>query len=121
MVCPQHPAPGSSLMVEDTQMSDRNESLTLYADSIRFFSKLDEYAFADWLRTIPGFVGMNLVGTALEIEFALPAGDDCVREIIALFYRYKIDMRQLAQLENAANSKWMRSKNYYWATQVFPV
>lgn len=100
-------------------MSDKNDSLTLYADSIIFYSKLDEYAFADWLRAIPGFVRMNLVGSVLEIELALPAGDDCAREIIALFHRYRIDMRQLAQFETASNSKRLRMAGTYWAELIF--
>jgi len=100
-------------------MSDRNDSLTLHADSIIFYSKLDEHVFADWLRAITGFVRMNLVGFVLEIEIALPAGDDCVREIIALFHRYRIDMRQLAQLETASKSKWLRMAGTYWAELIF--
>ena len=40
-------------------------------------------------------------------------------DLLALFSRYGINMRQMAQFENAANSVWFRNPATFWHKQVF--
>ena len=40
-------------------------------------------------------------------------------DLLALFSRYGISMRQLAQFENDANSSWFRDPVKYWHKDVF--
>lgn len=40
-------------------------------------------------------------------------------DLLALFSRYRIPLRQLAALENPANSAWFRDPIKYWHREVF--
>jgi len=42
-----------------------------------------------------------------------------LRDLLALFSRYEIPMRQLAQFENAKNTSWFRAPRMYWHQRVF--
>jgi hypothetical protein len=44
---------------------------------------------------------------------------ECLRELIALFSRYKGPMSQLAQFENPSNRKWFKDPRAFWHRQVF--
>lgn len=45
--------------------------------------------------------------------------EESLRDLLALFWRYKIPMHQLAQFENAQNTKWFRALHMYWHASVF--
>ena len=100
-------------------MSSQQDRIILTADSLVFYSKRDEYAFVDWLKSIPGYIEMKLEGQILLIEFTIPPKLESVQELVAIFYRYGIDMKQLSQLENEENSRWMRLTGYYWVDRIF--
>lgn len=42
-----------------------------------------------------------------------------LRDLLALFSRYEIPMKQLAQFEDAKNAAWFRAPHMYWHKKVF--
>ncbi|MGQ0595398.1 MAG: hypothetical protein ACT4QB_22990 [Gammaproteobacteria bacterium] len=92
----------------------------LIAHKVWFFSEHDEEAFFEWLDKmvcIQEYHGegkdlhITLVGTTLD--------DNSLRELLALFYRYDIDMPQLATFQTNGNRSWFHDPNAYWHTRVF--
>jgi len=55
-------------------------------------------------------------GRDLSIGLRDRPGDDDLRELFALFFRYGVDMRQLAPFGEA---QWARSPAAYWHERVF--
>ncbi len=91
----------------------------LVAASVRYGSAGDENAFFHWLGRI-GCVGKPWGrGRDLHIPIVSEPTDDELREIIALFYRYRIDLRQLATFETPANQNWFKTPEAYWREGVF--
>jgi len=100
-------------------MSDR-KVLELEATAVRFFSPNDEAAFFGWLTKLSCVRNSEGRGTTLYISVE-PAGvdEDSLRELLALFHRYGVDMRQLAKLERDEFTDWFRDSKAYWFKQVF--
>jgi hypothetical protein len=87
---------------------------------ITFFSRGDEEAFFLWARTIPHI--REIGGERDEIVLRLQANaiaDDSLRELIGLFHRYGVAMRQLAAFETVENKAWFRDTEKYWHAAVF--
>jgi hypothetical protein len=69
----------------------------LVATDVRYFSQGDETLFFEWLGRIKCIQNVRGDGRSLFIELGNPPTDEDLRELIGLFYRYNIDMRQLAE------------------------
>lgn len=68
--------------------------------SLRLYSRLDEDAFFSRLNQIPGVVSVEGFLRTINVSVDPSAVDDeGMRELISLFQRYGIDMRQLRKLE----------------------
>lgn len=93
--------------------------LTLKATSTLYYSAGDEYAFFDWLSRIECVGEPWGRGEELFIPLVRAPTDDDLREIIALFFRYKVDMRQLAQFRSESNAKWFGNRRSFWHRRVF--
>ena len=44
---------------------------------------------------------------------------ESLRDLLALFHRYEISMRQLAQFQNDENQTWFTAPHMYWHKKVF--
>ena len=89
--------------------------VTLQARHLAFLSHSDEAAFFHWLELLKDFASCRGVFDTIEIDIASnKLQDDQLRELIALFHRYRIDMRQLEIFENRSNKGWLRNKQAYW-------
>lgn len=98
----------------------KNGLVELQADSIWYYSEFDEDFFFKWLERIPCFEKCEGIGTILYIDIVEEKLDqDCLRELLALFYRYNVDMTQLKQFDRKKWSKWFRGKEAYWHERVF--
>ena len=92
----------------------------LICKRVTFYSCHDETVFFEWLSKIQGVCKVK--GESDEIHVFVPRSvisDTCLRELTALFYRYKIDMQQLAQFVNEKNREWYTGKQKYWHNRVF--
>jgi hypothetical protein len=95
--------------------------VTLVVGELACFSQGDEEAFFDWLNGIGCVADSRHVGKQLLItveESDLPDTD--LRELIALFHRYGVDKKQLAQFVTPTNAAWFRDDDTnYWHAEVF--
>jgi hypothetical protein len=87
-----------------------------------FYSPVDEDLFFDWIKKIPSIIHFKGIGTNLLLYFKskrISARD--LKELIALFRRYKIDMKELKIFLNKGNKEWFyeKSKKADWHKKVF--
>ena len=83
-------------------------------------SQGDERAFYEWIERIPCIQKFWGSGPALYLEVPRRRiSDACLRELLALFERYDIEMSQLAQFESASNRQWFKSPSKTWYKAVF--
>lgn len=86
----------------------------------RYFSQLDEDHFFSWLQRIAGVSGIMSTPEGLAVTLAPGTfTDDSLDDLLALYARYQLDMRQLAQFETPENSAWLRNPKAFWHKQVF--
>ena len=91
----------------------------LVAADVHYYSSGDEDAFFQWLRSIPCITDFKGAGRELFISLSREPNDDELRELIALVYRYGVDMRQLASFLTSSNQKWLQDRKSYWFQRVF--
>ena len=85
-----------------------------------YYSQLDEDAFFHWLTSISGVV--RVVGTPKGLEVTLRSkrlSEASLRDLLAIYFRYGLPMRELAVFESESNRHWFRSRDKYWFTKVF--
>jgi hypothetical protein len=88
----------------------------LKCSGVRFGSQLDEKHLFEWAAEISCFLRWEqdtLVVRSRNIS------REALYDLIALFWRYQIPMKQLAQFENQRNSNWFRNNGMYWHEKVF--
>lgn len=101
-------------------MKLQDRFIELEATGVAFFSQGDEEAFFNWLKSLPCVVHIEGRGLTLYIRINSPAVDDeGLRELIALFYRYGIDMAQLIAFDREEFSEWFRSTVAFWHKDIF--
>jgi len=94
--------------------------IVLHADSVEFYSQNDEQSFFEWLKRIKCIESLGGAGSILEIIVAKNlVDDDSLRDILAIFYRYNINMKQLALFKSERNKEWFCSSTKYWFDKVF--
>jgi hypothetical protein len=96
-----------------------NHSVRIAVEGPWFFSAKDEESFYSWLNSIPSIVAVGGVGTIVELTLStkrVPQSD--LREILAIFHRYALDKRELAQLDRP-QLRWFRDPKAYWYAEVF--
>ena len=96
-----------------------DDALTLVASTVTYYSQLDETAFFEWLDRLDCVEGYR--GGLSDLFITLkrrPAKRD-LRDLLALFFRYGVDMRQLARFETKSNRQWLRDPDKYWHHSMF--
>lgn len=98
----------------------RGETITLAVYNFQYYSQYDEDAFFEWLDKIDGLLNYRGDGEYLYINISNKCIDDnSLRELIALFFRYGIDMKQLSVFKNDNNQRWFFDSQKYWFGKVF--
>jgi hypothetical protein len=92
---------------------------TLICRRVTFYSPGDELAFFDFARRIKGTREIGGVADEIHIHVAARLSDKSLRDILGLFQRYKIEMRQLRQFETVKNSKWFRDERKFWFKKIY--
>ena len=85
-----------------------------------YYSLLDEELFFHALKQISAVRKVEGVGSDLLITVHARPSHKSLRELLGLFYRYGVDMSQLAQFRTEQNESWFSSPTTYWAKKVFP-
>lgn len=93
----------------------------LICKKVIFYSQKDEDVFFEWIKKIKCIEHFEGVCDELYLNLIQrQLTDDELRDIIALFYRYKIDIKQLQRFVNEENKEWLCGKPYgYWHTRMF--
>jgi len=93
----------------------------LICKSVKYYSRKDEDTFFEWIKKIDCIDSLKGVGTKLHLQISCNnVHDHDLRDLLALFYRYKIDMKQLQRFLNKNNEQWFYSnKKSYWHKRVF--
>lgn len=95
-------------------------TVELKAQATRFFSRLDEDAFFEWLKKLPCVSEFEGKGDTLFIRVLKSKVDEyALRELLALFQRYRIDMKQLSAFDKRGFADWFHSRKAYWYESVF--
>ena len=86
---------------------------------IRFYSQLDEAMFFDALKKMSAV--RKIEGRGWDLNLSVPSrlSEKALRDLLALFFRYRIDMRQLAPFLTEKNRAWFHSPETYWFKRVF--
>jgi hypothetical protein len=94
--------------------------IKLICKKVEFYSRNDESAFFEWIAKIRVIKKWEGVGD--EIHLYVPktiVSKTSLRDLMALFFRYKINMRQLQQLVNDKNRDFFMNTKKYWYKRIF--
>lgn len=101
-------------------MSAQQTSVELQATGVRFFSQGDEAAFFGWFKTLPFIESTEGHGRTVYIKINSSAVDeDGLRELLALFRRYGVDLAQLVAFDREEFAEWFRRTDAYWHKDIF--
>lgn len=97
-----------------------NSETILICRSVIFYSENDENSFFEWIKKIECIE--RIAGLKNELYLHMVCDDlhdHDLRDLLALFYRYRIDMKQLQIFLNPENEKWFKNPQSYWYEKVF--
>lgn len=120
-----HPDGTHDTVYPQKSPEDENQPLVnkivLICKKISFYSSHDEAAFFQWLQKNDCIDAIEGIGNELHLSIAADElHDHDLRELLAVFYRYKIDMAQLKRFLTPENKKWLYdNKKAYWYKRVF--
>jgi hypothetical protein len=91
----------------------------LICKKVLFYSEADELSFFDFIGRIKGILTYKGTTAGILLHVKKPISDSSLRNLIALFHRYKIEMKQLAQFSNKKNEIWFKNKEKYWYKKIW--
>jgi len=97
------------------------EEIKLVCKRVDFYSDFDEDAFFEWLKKISCISKIEGFGEELCINVDRNKFTEMdLREMLALFYRYDIDMKQLEIFLSDENKPWFfDNKGSFWYDKVW--
>lgn len=101
-------------------MEAENELIELQAESVIFYSPRDEASFFGWLHQMECV--REVVGRGRSIYILVDrqkVDESDLRDFLAFFKRYGIDMAQLRTFDSEQFSGWFRRSRAYWYRRVF--
>jgi hypothetical protein len=92
----------------------------LIIPSATFYSQTDEASFFAWLESIAGVTQVvgdhrGLVATLRSNRLSKVA----LWNLLALYFRYNLPMKDLARFETPENRTWFRDRKMFWYRGVF--
>lgn len=97
------------------------EKVKLVGKNVAYLSSADEDVFFAWLDKIPSVV--KKVGVVEELHIyvdQVSLTENDLRELLALFHRYEIDMEQLNVFLDKDNRSWFfENRETFWHEKVF--
>ena len=93
----------------------------LLCTGVRYCSQTDEDIFFEWISRVPAIIKFHGSGKDLFLHIkSKRLSYKNLIELLALFYRYNINMKQLAQFLSPQNKQWFyENKTAYWHKRVF--
>lgn len=97
-----------------------DDELTLIAKRVWYYSENDEAAFFEWLDKLACVKRYEGELDALNIHVDKSKVDEhALRELLALFLRYRVDLKQLRVFDRDEFAYWFRDPRAYWHRAVF--
>jgi hypothetical protein len=94
--------------------------IILTCKRVKFFSELDEIAFTERIKKIRCIESYEGISDSVYLKIrSKNISDLCLRELLSLFYRYKINMAQLADFLNEKNKFWFFDEKAFWFNKIF--
>ena len=94
--------------------------IVLQAKRVWYYSKNDEAAFFEWLDKLSCVEKYEGEADVLNVHVNETLVDEySLREILSLFFRYSVDMKQLRVFDKEEFSEWFRNPHAYWFKAVF--
>ncbi|UXI66429.1 hypothetical protein [Tahibacter amnicola] len=101
-------------------MTSLPDTVRLEATDVTFLSLGDETAFFTWLKSLPFVAHVDGHHKLLHIDIATSLLDEeGLRELLALFQRYRLPLNQLAALDADEFALWFRNPRADWFRGVF--
>ncbi|WP_067463880.1 hypothetical protein [Nocardia amamiensis] len=95
-------------------------NVVLEATGVTYYSPQDEAAFFGWLDKIPCVESYQGRVRTLYLTVDLAAVDeDGLREIVALYRSYNIDLKELRVLDADRVGPWFSDPARWWYEEVF--
>lgn len=91
----------------------------LKCKGVMFYSQGDERSFFEFAESIKGVRKVEGVGDEIRIHVLARLSDRSLRDLLALFRRYEIEMGQLRQFLTVRNRKWFGDAGKFWFKGVF--
>lgn len=100
-------------------MSQLPNNLT--CTKVVYYSMNDEEVFFWWLEKIKCIERIDAIRYDLYLHLKkTPPTDEDLQDLIGLFYRYNVDMKQLARFLTPENKAWFYDdKKAFWHKKVF--
>ena len=97
------------------------EKNILICKSVIFYSPKDEDAFFEWIKKINCIKSTSTARDELSLHISNDAiSDEDLDDLLALFHRYKINMKQLGRFLNEDNKQWFyENRKAFWHKKVF--
>ncbi len=86
---------------------------------VRYLSEGDELVFSYWLKNISVIKKIDYKDFDIYLTIPKRISRRNLLNIIALFYRYRIDMKQLKQFLTKENKYWFHWKGKFWYKKIF--
>jgi len=93
----------------------------LICKRVKFYALKDEDAFFEWIKKIKCIKSFEGAKDELYLDLVdEPPTDQDLDDLTGLFYRYNIDMKQLARFLTPENKSWFYdNKKAFWHKKVF--
>src|SRR4051812_7367532 len=94
--------------------------IELDCKAVQFYSSEDEASFFSWAESIAAVSSISGTGPSIRLAVKRKSiSDRSLRELIGLFQRYNISMRQLVQFETEKNKRWFAEPSAFWFRSTF--
>ena len=100
-------------------LPEQDERMQIRVQGPTYFSQNDETAMFEWLGRMAVLRDVTGEGYDLIIRLKRAPTDNQLRDLLALFFRYQMDMRPLAILRTTRNEGWFADQGGYWFDAVF--
>ncbi len=98
-----------------------NSHIVLECKRVKFFSRRDEDAFFEWAKKIKSIKLIKGVGDKIQLYVGKQEiSNEDFRDIIALFNRYKVDMKQLELFLNESNEHLYYEYKKRYLINIYP-
>ena len=95
--------------------------LRLQVRNVRFYSQFDETTFFEWLARIPAVIAYDFWGRTLRVKVSVQSvNGSALRELVALFHRYRLDMNHLTTFDEVKLAEWCSNRHFAKSAQSVP-